>query len=159
MTLKKRLGRALFAAALDDLDPVAVRVADEAQERAALAHAVRLAVGLDALLTEPRKRLSEIVDADRDVAVTRADVVAAAVVVERQLELLLLAGEAEEVVRRLELAVAHDRQLAPELHAERLVERAAPVRIGDADHRVQVARHQRILREGRLHVGGALAQG
>ena len=58
----------------------------------------------------------------RDVAVRRAELVGAAVVVERQLELLLLAGHAEEVVRRLELAVADDRQLAPELEPERLVE-------------------------------------
>src|SRR6266540_2380104 len=158
MTLKKRLGRALFAAALDDLDPVAVRVADEAQERAALAHAVRLPFRPDSLLAEPLERVCEIVDADRDMAVAGAELVCAAVVVERQLELLLLARKAEEVVRRLELAVAHDRQLAPELHSESLVEGAAPLRIGDADHRVQVARHAGILREGRLHVGGPLAE-
>ena len=45
--------------------------------------------------------------------------------VEGQLQLDLLAGEPEEVVRRLERAVADDRQLAPELEAERLVERPA----------------------------------
>jgi len=51
----------------------------------------------------------EVVDADRDVAVAGVEVVGAAVVVERQLELLLLAREAEEVERRLRLAVADDR--------------------------------------------------
>jgi hypothetical protein len=58
----------------------------------------------------------------------RAEVVGAAVVVERQLELLVLAGDAEEVVRRLRLAAADDVELATELEAERFVERAGSSR-------------------------------
>src|SRR5581483_11488775 len=80
---------------------------------------------------------------DRDVPVAGADVVCAAVVVEGQLELLVLAGEAEEVVRRLELAVADDRELAAELHPQRLVEGTTPLDVGDPDHRVQVPGHGR----------------
>src|SRR5438876_3774489 len=60
--------------------------------------------------------------------------------VQRQLELLLLAGKAEEVERRLRLPVADDRRGAAELEAERLVEGAARVRIGDANHCVEIAR-------------------
>ena len=70
----------------------------------------------------------EVVDADRDVAVAGPEVVRSAVVVQRQLELLVLAGEAEEVVRRLPLAVPDDVHVAAELEAERLVERAARAR-------------------------------
>src|SRR5262249_43231308 len=85
----------------------------------------------------------------RDMAVGGAELVGAPVVVEGELELFLLAGHAEEVVRRLELAVPDDRELATELHAERLVEGTAPVRIGDPDHRVQIARcHAGILLAG-----------
>src|SRR5262245_39552310 len=79
-------------------------------------------------------------------AVCSAEVVGAAVVVERELELLLLVGDTVEVVRRLELAVADDLHLAPELEPERLVERAAATGIGDAVHRVQVPGHAAILR-------------
>jgi hypothetical protein len=61
----------------------------------------------------------------------------AAVVVERELELLVLAGDAEEVVRRLPLAVPDDVHVAPELQAERFVEGPSPPRIGDPEHRVQ----------------------
>ena len=42
-----------------------------------------------------------------------------------QLELFVLPGHAEEVVRRLPLTVPHDVHVAAELQAERLVERAA----------------------------------
>src|SRR2546421_926189 len=123
--------RGLLAASVDELDPVTVRIADEADQRAALADAVRLALSLDSLRLQLRKRPFEVVDADRDVAVPSAELVCASIVVERQLELLVLAGKAEEVVGRLELAVSHDVQVAPELHAERLVERSASFRIRD----------------------------
>ena len=52
------------ASAPDELDAVAVRVADEAEEAAALAHLVRRPLRLDALLAEARERAVEIVDAD-----------------------------------------------------------------------------------------------
>ena len=52
-------------------------------------HPVGLALGLDVLLAQPRQRLVEFVDADGDVAVTAAELVAAPIVVEGQLELLL----------------------------------------------------------------------
>src|SRR5947208_1245297 len=115
----------------DDLDPVAVGITDEAEPRAALAHLVRRPLGLDALLRETRKRALQVVDADRDVAVTGSEVVRPAVVVEGELELLLLAGKAEEVVRRLLLAASDDVEVAAELEAERLVERPAALRVGD----------------------------
>ena len=74
----------------------------------------------------------------------RAELVGAAVLVVRQLELFLLVGEAVEVERRLLLAVADDRRLAPELVPERLVERAAARRVGDAEHGVEITgRHAR----------------
>src|SRR4029453_8300731 len=63
------------------------------------------------------------------------------VMVEGQLELLPLAGKAEEVVRRLELAITDDRQLAPKLHPEHLVADPTPLRIGAPEHRVEVFRH------------------
>src|SRR5512146_296834 len=65
----------------DDLDPVVVRIADETEPRTALAHLVRRALGLDALLGQACQRAVEVVDADRDMAVTGADIVAPAVVI------------------------------------------------------------------------------
>src|SRR5438132_10991128 len=73
--LQGRLAPGLPSAAIDQLDPVAVRVADEADARAALAHAVRLAFGLDALLLQPRQRLVDVVDAHCDVPVARSELV------------------------------------------------------------------------------------
>src|SRR5207253_3518362 len=90
-------------AALDDLDAVVVRVADEAEARAALAHRVRRPLGFDALFAEAGQRAVEILDADRDVAVAGAELVGAPVVVVRQLEDVLLVADREEVVRRFQL--------------------------------------------------------
>src|SRR5437763_5419093 len=128
------------AAALDQLDPVAVRVLDEAEPRAALADAVGLALGLDALVGQARQRAVEVVDADRDVAVAGAEVIRTPVVVVGQLQDRVVAAHREEVVRRLLLSVPDDVQLAVEREAERLVEGAAPAGIGDPDHRVQEGR-------------------
>src|SRR5438552_3045481 len=76
------------AATLDQLDPVAVRIAHEAQPAAALAHAVGRPLGLDALLGERRQRRVEVADRHGDVAVAGADLVRlGAVAVPRQLEL------------------------------------------------------------------------
>src|SRR5438034_10561320 len=88
-----------------------------------------------------RSRLSHVVDRERDVPVAGPELVGATVVVVRQLELFVLAGDAEEVVRRLLLAVPDDVHVATELEAERLVEGAALLRIRDPVHRVQVTRH------------------
>ena len=63
----------LPSALLDDLDPIAVGIPDEAQPRAALAHRVGRLLGLDALLGEPRERAVEVLGGDRDVAVAGAD--------------------------------------------------------------------------------------
>src|SRR4051794_25540853 len=121
---ERRLLR-LPAALVDELHAVAVRVADEAEERTSLAYAVRLPLRLDALLLQPLERPAEVVDADGDVPVAGAEVVRTTVVVQRQLELLVLAREPEEVVRRLLLAAADDVHVATKLHPERLVEGAA----------------------------------
>lgn len=67
-------------------------------------------------LGEAGERTVEIVDADRDVAVARPDVVGASVVVEGQHELGVVAGEGVEVVGRLELSVADDVEVAGEVH-------------------------------------------
>src|SRR5205814_8731812 len=109
-------------AAPDQLDPVAVRILDEAEPRAALADLVRRPLRLDPLVLQACERLVEVVDPERDVPVCVAEVVRAPVVVEGELELLVLAGHAEEVVRRLLLAVPDDVHVATELHPERLVE-------------------------------------
>jgi hypothetical protein len=103
---------------------------------AALAHPVGLALGLDALLGQPPQRLVEVVDGDGDVAVSAAKLVAAPIVVEGQLELLLLAGNAKEVVGCLQLAVANDRKLAAEFEAERLVGAPAAFGVDNAVHGV-----------------------
>ncbi len=123
--------------ALDELDAVVVRVADEADPGAAFGHLVRRALGLDALLGELGERAVEVVDADRDVTVGRAQLVRAPVVIERQLEDVLGVADREEVVRRLQLAVPDDVHVAAEAKAERLVERAALLGIGDPHHRVE----------------------
>src|SRR2546421_2573791 len=136
----------LDAAAVDQLDAVAVGVAHEAEQRAAFSHAIRLSLGLDSLILEPRERLLQIVHGQRDMSVPCAEVVRATVVVERQLELLVLTGDAEKIVRGLLLAVPDDVHLAPELEPERLVEGAALPGVGDPHHGVQIARHDGIVR-------------
>src|SRR5262249_22058241 len=138
--------KGLLPAAVDQLDAVAVRILDEADEGAALADAVRLALRLDALLLQVGERLLQVIDPDGDVAVAGAEVVGAAVVVEGQLEHRAVVADAVEVVRRLELAVADDVHVALEVEAERLVERPALLRIRDPDHRVEEFSHGRILR-------------
>src|SRR5215211_1356888 len=136
---------ALLAAAVDQFDAVAVGILDEAEPGAAVADAVRLALGLDPLIGQAGEGLIEVVDGEGDVPVAGADVVRPLVVVQRQLELFVLPRDPEEVVRRLELAIPHDRQLAAGFEAERLVERPALGGVGDAVHRVQEARHARIV--------------
>src|SRR5581483_5755647 len=144
---KPRPAGRLASAALDQLDPVAVWVPDEADPGAAGAHLIRRPLRLDALLRQRRERRVEVLDAEGDMAVAGAEVVRPTVMVERQLELGVVAGRREEVVRSLQLAVPDDRRLAPELEAERLVEGAAAVEVGDPHHRVQVAGHAGSVRE------------
>ena len=102
-------GRGL-AAALDELDPVAVGVADEGDERAAGPYLVRRALRLDPVLVlQPRERGVDVVDGDRDVPVSGAELVGVDAEVVGQLELRLrFPGNAEEVVDGL----VPDRQLA-----------------------------------------------
>ena len=66
-----------------------VGVLDEAEPRSALAHPIGLTFGVDSLLGGAFEGPVEVVDADRDVPVSGAQLVAAPVVVERQLQLLL----------------------------------------------------------------------
>ena len=133
--------------ALDELDAVVVRVADEADPGAALAHLVRRPLRLDSVVVlQGAERGVEVVHADGDVAVPRSELVRAAVVVVRQLEHVLLIADREEVVGRLELAVPDDVHVAREAKAERLVEAAAPLRVGDANHGVEKGGHGGILR-------------
>src|SRR3954465_2967217 len=131
MTAVRSTARCLPA--LDELDPVAVRIADEAQARAALADAVRRLLGLDALLREALERAVEVLDGDRDVVVAGAVLVAVDAVVVGQLEARVVAGQAHEDVDRL----VADRQSRALLEAERLVEAHRPVDVADAVARVQ----------------------
>src|SRR5919198_2039333 len=113
---------------LDELDPVPVGIAHEAQARPALPHAIGRALGLDSLSGEALQRRVEIVDRDRDVPVAGAELVAVDAEFVRQLEPIAVAGEAHEDVDRL----VADRQPAALLEAERLVEGDRPVDVGDA---------------------------
>ena len=105
-------------ACFDQLDAIAVGIAHEADARAALADRVRRPLRLHALLVQRGQRAVEVGDADRDVAVARADLVGlGAAVVVRQLEPGLgIARVAEEVVRGL----VADRRRAHVLEAEAL---------------------------------------
>ena len=71
------------------------------------------AAPVDALLLELGQGAIEVADADRDVTVAGAVLVAAAVVVEGQLQDVGLPVQAHEVVGRLELAVSDDRRSLP----------------------------------------------
>src|ERR671924_1049231 len=128
--------------ALDELDPVLVWIADEADPRAALADPVRRPLRLDPLSRQFVERRVEVVDGQRDVAVAGPDLIRVDAEVVRQFELgRVFAWDAEEVVDRL----VADRQLAPLLEAERLVEGDRPLRIGHAVARVDQL-HAAILR-------------
>src|SRR5689334_15481463 len=111
-------GGSLSGAAFDELDAVLVGILHEAEAVPSGAHRIRRPLGLDSLLLQPRERPVEVVDRERDVTVARAEVVRSPVVVVRELEFLVLAGHAEEVVRRLLRAVTDDVELAPELETE-----------------------------------------
>ena len=119
----------LVVAALDQLDSILIRIADEAQQRAALADRVRRPLRLDPLRGQLLERLRHVLDRERDVPVGGAELVGVDAEVVGQLELRQSAcRDAEEVVHRL----VADRQLAPLLEAERLVERDRLLGVGDA---------------------------
>ena len=65
--------------------------------------------------------------------------------VEGQLEHVLVVAEQVEVVSRLQLAVTDDVHVPAECEAERLVERAALLGVGDAQHGVEIGSHACIL--------------
>src|SRR6185295_16317665 len=129
------------SAAFDELDPVAVRVADEAEPRAAFAHRVGRALGLDPLPRELLERPVEVVHAQRDVAVGGAELVRVDAEVVGELEPVAVSGQAHEDVDRL----VADRQLAPLLEAERLIESDRAVAIGDPVARVDELGHETSL--------------
>src|SRR3954453_59071 len=79
-------------ALLDQLDPVAVRVAHEADAGAALPDAVGRLLRVDALVGQRRERLVEVVDRQRDVVVTRAELVGVDAEVVGELEPVAVAG-------------------------------------------------------------------
>src|SRR3954451_14152839 len=114
--------------ALDDLDAVAVRVAHEADPRAPLADAVGRLLRLDALVLEVLERRVEVRRGDRDVVVAGAELVGVDAVVVRELEAVLVAGQAHEDVDRL----FADRQAPALLEAEALVEGDRAVDVADA---------------------------
>src|SRR5918994_2040036 len=94
------------SALLDQLDAVAVGVADEADPAAALAHAVRRLLRVDALAGELAQRRVEVVDRQRDVVVARAELVRVDAVVVGELEADAVAPEDHATVARLP-AVRH----------------------------------------------------
>src|SRR5215213_3560104 len=116
------------SASFDQLDAVAVRIADEADPRAALAHAVGRLLGLDAVPAEPLEGAVEVVDGERDVVVARAQLVGVHAVVVGQLEPVTVAREPHEDVDRL----VADRHPPPLLEAEGLVERDRAIDVADA---------------------------
>ena len=88
-------------ALLDQLDAVAVGVLHEADPVAALPHLVGRLLRLDAVGRQALERAVEVVHADRDVVVARAEVVGVDAVVVGQLEARVLAGQPHEDVDRL----------------------------------------------------------
>src|SRR4051794_26102298 len=114
---------------LDELDAVAVRIADEADpERRVGVDLVRRLLRVDALLGEVRELAVEVVDGHRDVVVARPQLVAVDAVVVGQLEARAVAREAHEDVHRL-VADVHPADL---FEAERGVEGDGPVDVADA---------------------------
>src|SRR5262245_1705661 len=105
-----RFGSVLWCrelAAVDELDPVAVRILDEADpaDLGAAAGGERRLLGLDADLRQLREERVEVVDGERDVVVAVAEVVRlGAADVDRQLERVGVTRQAHvDVVRGLEL--------------------------------------------------------
>src|SRR5215210_4254916 len=123
----------------DQLDPVAVRIADERDHRplGAAPGPVRRLLGLDAVGGQLLERLVQVVDQDRYVVVARAEVVRVDAVVVGQLEHGILVRQPHEHVHGLRPDV-HPATL---LESELLVEGDGPVDVADAVAGVKVARH------------------
>ena len=124
----------------DQLDPVAVRVADEADAVAlgAAAGAVGGLLGLDAFGGEALEGAVEVVDGEGDVVVAGAEFVGVDAVVVGQLQARVLAGHAHEDVDRL-VADRHPRHL---LEAELGVEGDRAVDVADPVAGVEEAGHR-----------------
>ena len=67
-----RFWRGPLLGALDQLNPIVVGIANEAQERPALVDRVGGTLRLDPLTRETLERLGHVVDGERDVSVGRA---------------------------------------------------------------------------------------
>src|SRR3954454_252498 len=132
----RRTSSALF----DQLDPVAVRVAHEAEPRAAVADRVGRPLGLDADARQALERRVQVVDRERDVPVAGPDVVGLVLVpVPGELEPRPVAGQAHEDVDRL----VADRNPPHLLESELLVEAHRPVDLDDPVARVDQLGHAR----------------
>jgi hypothetical protein len=130
-----------LARTTDELNPVGIRISHERDERTALPHLIGRSFRLDPLLLQAGKRRINIINADRDMAITCAELVRTPVMVVGQLEHIVRFTEREEVVRRFQVPLTHDVHLPRKPKAERLIKSAAPLRISDPDHRVQESNH------------------
>src|SRR6187431_2605613 len=113
---------------LDELDPIAVRVADEAESGAPLSHSVRRALGLDPLAAELLERPVEVVHGERDVAVAGTELVGVDAEVVGELQAVVVPGQAHENVDRL----VANRKLPALFEPECLVEGDRAVGVGDS---------------------------
>ena len=127
------------SAGLDELDPVPVRIADEADPAAALAHLVGRLLGLDALAGKALERPVQVLDGHGDVVVAGAHLVRVDAVVVGQLQPRAVAGEAHEHVDGL-VADGHPPEL---LEAQLLVEGDRLVDVADAVTGVDQLAHAR----------------
>src|SRR5215211_2697294 len=134
---RPRQGTLARGVRLDELDPVAVRIAHEAQAVAALAHGVRRLLGLDALPRELGECAVEILGRDRDVVVAGAEVVAVDARVVGELEPRAVVGQAHEDVGR----AIGEIEAADLLESERVVEGDGPVDVADPVTGVDEGRH------------------
>src|SRR5215218_9961871 len=122
---------------LDQLDPVAVRIAYEAESRAALPHSVGRPLGVDAVGRQLLEGAVEVLYRESDVVVAGAELIRVDAVVVGQLEHRVLSGQPHEHVDRL----VADRHPRPLLESELLVERDRAVDVADAVAGVEVGRH------------------
>src|SRR5919108_1998028 len=130
---------ATLTAALDQLDPVAVRVAHEADARAlgAASGPVRRLLRIDPVRRQSLERAVEVLDGQRDVVVARPELVGVDPVVVGQLEPRVVTRQPHEHVDRL----VPDRHPPALLEPELLVERDRAIDVADAVAGVEVGRH------------------
>ena len=129
-----------LAGALDQLDPVAVGVADEADSRpfGSPTGAVRRLLRPDAVARQFVESPLQVLDRERNVVVARSEVVRVDPVVVGQLEDGVLAWQPHEDVDGL----VADGHAPPLLEAEVLVELDGAVDVADSVARVQIGRHR-----------------